>query len=64
MEYLLILLVLLFVTMFIDWKYKIRLYRSKKERIEIPILFFIFGTMWDSYAVWRGHWYFNMAHLL
>ena len=58
MEYLLILLFLLISGIFIEWKYHIRLYHSRKERFIITSFFFIIGVLWDSFATYRGHWSF------
>lgn len=58
MEYLIILLALLVAGIVIEWKYKIHLYHSRKERIIITLIFFIIGVLWDSFAIFRGHWGF------
>ena len=57
-EYLAILIIVLLVTIFLERVYKVHLYRNRKERIEIAILFFLIGSAWDTFAIWRGHWYF------
>ncbi len=59
MEYLLILLLFLAVALCLEWKYRIHLYHSRKERIIIPFFFFLVGSAWDSLAVLRGHWSFS-----
>lgn len=59
MEYLVVLLILLATAVFLDLKYRMQLYQSKKERRLIPMAFFIIGVIWDSWAVYRGHWSFN-----
>ena len=64
MEYLLILVGLFALSLFLEFKFHLRLYSSRKERFIIPLLFFLIGTLWDSYAVIRGHWYFNFDNLL
>lgn len=64
MEYLLILIGLLLISIFLDWKYHMRLYDSRKERILIPIIFLVIGTLWDSFAIWRGHWSFEGSGLV
>ncbi len=58
MEYLAILLILLVSAIFIKWKYHIRLYESKKEAIIIILVFSVIGILWDSFAIFRGHWSF------
>ena len=47
------------ISVFLDWRYSLHLYQSSKERRVIPILFFIIGSIWDSWAVWRGYWNFE-----
>ncbi len=64
MEYLIVLLVLLLLAVFIEWKYKIHLYHSRKERYFVILFFFIFGILWDHLAIWRGHWSFDGSGLL
>ncbi|PIR44247.1 hypothetical protein COV23_00880 [Candidatus Wolfebacteria bacterium CG10_big_fil_rev_8_21_14_0_10_31_9] len=61
MEYLLLLLLLL-LSFLLEYKFHIHLYQSRKERIIIPVIFFIIGTIWDTLAVYRGHWYFNFSN--
>ena len=57
-EYFLILISLLAVTLIIEKANKIHLYKNRRERLEIISLFFIIGVIWDSFAIWRGHWIF------
>lgn len=64
MEYLVVLLILFGVSLFLEQKFNLRLYQSRRERILIPLVFFLIGIIWDSYAVTRGHWSFNMEKLL
>ncbi|MEK6847216.1 MAG: lycopene cyclase domain-containing protein [Nanoarchaeota archaeon] len=58
MEYLLILLVFLVISIFLERKYNIHLYHSKKERFTTPIIIFLIGTIIDYYATWKGYWIF------
>src|SRR5258706_12152166 len=64
MEYVVILLILFGVSLFLEQKFNLHLYQSRKERILIPLAFFLIGVIWDSYAVVRGHWNFNTEKLL
>ncbi len=64
MEYLIILILLFIFSLGLEIKYRIHLYKSRKERLIIPLVFFVIGVLWDSFAVIRGHWYFNMDNLL
>lgn len=58
MEYLAILIVLFLITLILERTHHVHLYRSRRERFEIVGLFFIVGVVWDSFAIWRGHWIF------
>lgn len=58
MEYLLILLFVFLLSLYLERKYQIHLYRNRKERLMLVTIFFVIGSTWDSYAVWRGHWFF------
>jgi len=64
MEYLLILIAILLISIFVEHKYHMHLYNSRKERTLIPILFFIIGSLWDTFAIWRGHWNFGGSGLI
>ena len=64
MEYLIILIALFLISIFLEWKYHIHLYKSRKERIVIPVIFFIIGFLWDSLAVYRRHWTFEGSGLV
>ena len=58
MEYLFILIVVLFLSLLLEHRFHLHLYRNRKERLLLTGLFFLVGSAWDSYAVWRGHWFF------
>lgn len=64
MEYLIVLSGLFLTSFFLEKKYHMHLYQSRKERRIIPLIFFVIGTIWDSFAVYRGHWYFNTTKLI
>ncbi|MBU0978068.1 MAG: lycopene cyclase domain-containing protein [Nanoarchaeota archaeon] len=48
----------------LEYKFHIHLYKSRKERIIIPVIFLIIGSIWDSFAIWRGHWTFQGPGLI
>jgi lycopene cyclase domain-containing protein len=58
MEYLIILLIILVVTIFVEFKYNIRLYHSRKERLIVTLNIFIVGIIWDYFAIYRQNWIF------
>ncbi len=63
-EYLTILIILLFITVILEKSNHIHLYHTRKERFEIMGLFFLVGVVWDTFAIWRGHWLFPMGKTL
>lgn len=64
MGYLIILLILLALSIFISQKYDIHLYQTKKEKLFIPLIYFVIGVVWDSWAVYRGNWSFEGPGLI
>ena len=58
MQYISILLIYLLIAVFIEWKFRIHLYHSIRERIFISLFFLILGVIWDTYAVANRHWIF------
>ena len=54
---------MLVVTFILEKSNHIHLYRSRKERFEIVGLFFLVGVVWDTFAIWRGHWIFPAGNL-
>ena len=58
MEYLIILFLFALLGVILEKIHHIHLYQNRKERILVTGVFFIFGTLWDSFAIWRGHWLF------
>lgn len=64
MEYLVILLILFASAIFIEWKYHIHLYHSRKERFIVTFVFFVVGVLWDHLAIFRGHWEFQGKGLI
>ena len=59
MEYLLIILAFLLVSILIKQKFKIKIYKSRKQTIIITLVFFVIGILADTFAVWRGYWTFH-----
>jgi len=58
MEYFIILLIFLLFTLVLEKTQHIHLYHNRQERFEIILIFFVVGVIWDSFAVYRGHWIF------
>ncbi len=64
MNYVTILFLLLLSAILIEWKFHIHLYKSRRERVLITLVFFIIGIIWDSYAIHAGHWSFPKSGTL
>ena len=52
------------IALFLEKKNRIHLYSSQKERFEIVGFFFLFGIIWDTFAIFRGHWAFPLGKTL
>ena len=57
-EYLLSLTFLLLIAIGLKFKYKISIFKSAKEISIFYAVIFVMGTIWDNFAVWRGHWFY------
>jgi lycopene cyclase domain-containing protein len=58
MEYFLILIFIALVGVTLEKIFHTHLYHNRRERLVVVGLFFVVGVIWDSFAVWRGHWIF------
>jgi len=61
MEYFLTLICIFIISLFLKWKFQIKICNSLKEVITLYGVFFVVGIVWDSLAVWRGHWTINKS---
>jgi len=59
LEYLAILIAVFLVSMILKLRYRIQLFKSVKEGLLVIISLFVFGSLWDSYALLRGYWSFK-----
>ena len=59
LEYLLILISVFVICLVVKWRFKLRLFKSIKEALIIMVSLFMIGSIWDSYAIFRGYWNFN-----
>ena len=57
-EYLISLVLLLLIAVCLKFKYKISVFNSTKEIVTFYSVIFVIGTIWDNFAVWRGHWFY------
>ncbi|MEI8130053.1 MAG: lycopene cyclase domain-containing protein [bacterium] len=57
-EYLLILVIFVSVGLFIQLKYKLKIYENKIQAIHVMLTMFLFGLAWDYFATYRHHWIF------
>jgi lycopene cyclase domain-containing protein len=56
--YLATLVVLFASALFLEWKYNIHLYATRRERILLTLLFFVIGAAWDTVSVIERTWIF------
>ncbi len=56
MSYLSILIIIFLLTLFFEFKFRIHLYHSMKERIAVTLTILLFSMLWDYYAVSHSHW--------
>jgi lycopene cyclase domain-containing protein len=63
-EFSLMLLFLLFLTGFLHFFYKVKIFKSKSHLIFLYIVLLFVGIIWDQYAIYRGHWSFGKNFLL
>jgi lycopene cyclase domain-containing protein len=59
LECLLILVCVFLACLALKWKLKLRLFRSTRESLIVMGSLFVIGSLWDSYAIFRGYWSFN-----
>lgn len=58
MSYLAILVLIAFTAVCLEWKFRVHLYHSRRQAIITTFVLFAVGTLWDLYALSRGHWQF------
>lgn len=63
-EYTLILFLLLAVSVFLQYRYKIKIFKSAPHRLVFFAVIFLVGVIWDHFAVSRGHWNFGVSYIL
>ena len=56
--YLAILVVFFACALWLEWKYNIHLYGTRRERILITVMFFVIGVAWDTFSVMEKTWIF------
>jgi lycopene cyclase domain-containing protein len=64
MEYMLTLLVVFLATLCLHFKFNTRLYANHKHLIVTVVSLFCVGTLWDFWAISRGHWTFPPENLV
>jgi len=50
--------------MILKLRYKIQLFRSARQGLLVIISLFVIGSLWDSFAVFRGYWRFKEAFFI
>jgi lycopene cyclase domain-containing protein len=64
LEYLLILVSVFLLCLAAKWKLKLQLFRSTKEGLIVIGSLLVIGSVWDSFAIFRGYWSYNEAFLI
>jgi len=57
-EYLAILLTILIVSLYLQRRFKIKVFNNLKESIIFYGIILGLGTVWDNFAIYRKHWIF------
>ena len=63
-EYFLILIVLLVMTIILHRISRVKIYNSKGHFLALNLIVLAISTVWDQYAIYRGHWSFGKEFLL
>ena len=58
-----ILIFLFFVTVFLHLFFKVRLFKNNRHFFRVYFLVLVIGTIWDNFAIARGHWVFGEKFL-
>lgn len=54
--YLAALIVFFVFALWLEWKFRFHLYRTRKERLVVTLVFFVIGVTWDSIATIKKTW--------
>ncbi len=57
-EYFLILCAFLLFALFVEFGLRLKVFATRKERFWFTLITFVIGTIWDTFALSRGHWLF------
>ncbi|MBU2591852.1 lycopene cyclase domain-containing protein [Patescibacteria group bacterium] len=63
-EYFLILLFLFLTALFLHLYFKVKIYHSFAHFVLTNFAGILIITVWDSFAIYRGHWSFGQKYLL
>jgi lycopene cyclase domain-containing protein len=58
-EYLFILAIFYLAALALKFVYKIKVFKNTKEGLIFYSIVLILGTIWDNFAVFRGHWSYS-----
>ena len=59
-----ILMGVLFTTVILHTAYKVRVYTSTAHLLAVNLVALLVITIWDNFAIYRGHWSFGERFLL
>lgn len=59
-----ILLGFILVSFFLQKKFNIKLFETKNQMFKYYLLMYAVSITWDTFAIWRGHWFYPGRGLL
>ena len=63
MEYLLIIIFWFIIVALIHQKSGVKLFKSQKHMLAVYLVILIIGILWDTFAIYRGHWIYQKGML-
>lgn len=63
-EYFVILMFLLVIALTLHKSFSVKLFKSRKHCILTYLAGILIITIWDNFAIYRGHWTFGQQYLL
>jgi len=61
---LVILVFVFFVCLATKWKFNLRLFHSIREALIVFGSLLVIGSIWDSFAIFRGYWIYDRTFLV
>jgi len=64
LEYLATLISVFLICILVKLRYKLQLFKSAKEGLLVIGALFAIGSIWDSFAIFRGYWSYKEEFLV